>query len=77
MAGRLRNLPKMKEFELHEHYHSETEAKNGLDRLIEGMTKAKRTLLITGAGLSTACGIPDYRSPANTRLPTGAGQYHR
>ena len=27
----------------------------------------------TGAGISTACGIKDYRSGANTVLPTGPG----
>lgn len=41
------------------------------------MLKARNTLIITGAGLSTASGIPDYRSPSNTRLSAGPGQYHR
>ena len=31
----------------------------------------------TGAGISTAAGIADYRSGANTVLPTGAGSWEK
>ena len=31
----------------------------------------------TGAGISTASGIPDYRSGADTKLPTGAGCWEK
>ena len=31
----------------------------------------------TGAGLSTACGIPDYRSGYGTVLPTGPGCWEK
>lgn len=31
----------------------------------------------TGAGLSTSAGIPDYRSGADTVMPTGAGCWEK
>jgi NAD-dependent SIR2 family protein deacetylase len=48
-----------------------------LDNLIKCLRKARSTLIITGAGISTASGIPDYRSPADTKIAIGAGQYNR
>lgn len=43
-----------------------------LDRLIGLLTGAERILIFTGAGISTASGIPDYRGPQGiwkTRTP--------
>lgn len=41
------------------------------------MRKSQGTTFFTGAGISTACGIPDYRSGANTVMPTGAGCWEK
>jgi NAD-dependent SIR2 family protein deacetylase len=48
-----------------------------LSHLLSILPKKSNTLLITGAGISTSCGIPDYRSPTSTRLQSGPGQYHQ
>jgi NAD-dependent SIR2 family protein deacetylase len=38
---------------------------------------SKHFVAFTGAGISTACGIPDYRSGAYTCLPTGPGCWEK
>ena len=41
--------------------------------LAEWIRESQSLTTFTGAGLSTACGIPDYRSGYGTVLPTGPG----
>ena len=41
--------------------------------LAEMVLTSTHFVAFTGAGISTACGIPDYRSGYNTVLETGPG----
>ena len=40
-----------------------TDLATGIDRLRDMVDNAKVVLAFTGAGISTECGIPDFRSP--------------
>lgn len=42
---------------------SHQELKTAQDRLREFLAQARRAVAFTGAGISTECGIPDFRSP--------------
>ncbi|MEW6258138.1 MAG: Sir2 family NAD-dependent protein deacetylase [Pseudomonadota bacterium] len=42
---------------------SEQDLKTAQEKLGEFLARAKRTVAFTGAGISTECGIPDFRSP--------------
>ena len=51
--------------------------RKNVDLVSDLLTSSKKTLLFCGAGLSTASGIPDYRSGYDTRLNTGPGKWER
>ena len=44
-----------------------------IKKLAKYIRKSNYFICFTGAGISTACGIPDFRSGYNTILPTGPG----
>ena len=44
-----------------------------ISMLAEMVLSSQYMTMFTGAGISTACGIPDYRSGYNTVLETGPG----
>ena len=48
-----------------------------IEQLAELVRNSKRMMAFTGAGLSTAAGIPDYRSGANTVIETGPGCWEK
>ncbi len=55
-----------------------TDQTEGIARLTSMIATAKRLLVFTGAGISTASGIPDYRGPEgvwNTRRPVFYDQF--
>jgi thiamine pyrophosphate-dependent acetolactate synthase large subunit-like protein len=61
------------EEEKKEYFDSPEELKEKVERLAMMILNAEHFVSFTGAGISTAAGIADYRSGANTVLPTGAG----
>ena len=56
-----------------EHFDDPKELDKKVTELADMVKKANNVIAFTGAGISTAAGIPDYRSPANTVVPTGPG----
>ena len=48
-----------------------------IEQLADMVRNSKNMTAFTGAGLSTAAGIPDYRSGANTIVETGAGCWEK
>ena len=61
------------EEEKKEYFDSPEELDQKVQTLAEMIVLSKKMCFFTGAGISTACGIPDYRSGFNTVLETGPG----
>eukprot|EP00731_Ephydatia_muelleri_P016643 Em0009g1067a len=61
------------EEEKKEYFDSEKELSRKVDLAAAWLKKSKHAITFTGAGISTSCGIPDFRSGMNTVLPTGPG----
>lgn len=48
-----------------------------IDKLATLILESKHFIAFTGAGISTACGIPDFRSGVGTVLKTGPGAWEK
>ena len=66
-----------KEEEKIEYFDDEETLDRKIGELAEMIRKSQHFVAFTGAGLSTGSGIPDYRSAADTVMPTGAGCWEK
>ena len=62
-ADRLKHYPNKGVCGLPENYDSERLLKANLRSLVELVRDAKHLVIMTGAGISTSAGIPDFRGP--------------
>lgn len=60
-----------------EFFDSEDILNTKINKLAELIINSKHFIAFTGAGISTACGIPDFRSGVNTVLKTGPGAWEK
>ena len=65
------------EEEKKEYFDSPQVLKEKVEKLAMMVLSAEHMVTFTGAGISTAAGIADYRSGASTVLPTGAGCWEK
>lgn len=62
-----------KKDEKREFFDSSEELEDKVNELAKLLRAAKHAVIFTGAGISTAAGIPDYRSGVDTVVDTGPG----
>jgi NAD-dependent SIR2 family protein deacetylase len=60
-----------------EYFDSPAVLEKKVQELADMILESNNFTVFTGAGISTASGIPDYRSGANTVLKTGAGCWEK
>jgi NAD-dependent protein deacetylases, SIR2 family len=65
------------EEEKKEYFDTEEELERKVAILTDLVKKSKHFIAFTGAGISTAAGIPDFRGGVNTVLPTGPGAWEK
>ena len=58
-----------------EYFDSEEVLERKIAKLAKYVAKSRCFIGFTGAGISTSCGIPDFRSGYNTVLETGPGAW--
>jgi len=58
-----------------EYFDSKSELNTKLNQLADWIRDSQHLILITGAGVSTSTGIPDFRSAMDTVLATGPGAW--
>ena len=64
-----------KEEDKHEYFDPEDLLDKKISTLAELILNSKHMIIFTGAGISTSCGIPDYRSGIQTVLKKGPGTW--
>ena len=60
-----------------EYFDTPEELDRKVDQLVSEIRSANHFVVFTGAGISTAAGIPDFRSGVNTVLETGPGCWEK
>ena len=61
IISRQNDQHELKKFKMTEQYDSDSEFETKIDSLVQLMKESKHCVIYTGAGISTAANIPDYR----------------